>query len=88
MPALTTREYELRQALGASLFCSLHPSGAITIDVEVRDFDWMVTIVPSLALGPALGLIFVGVARVVRLLDEPDGREDRLRESNKVGAST
>ena len=74
VPALTTQDYRLQRGLGGSLFCSLHPDGEITIDVEVRDFDWMATIVPTLALGPALGVIWVGVGRVVRLLDEPDRR--------------
>lgn len=74
VPALATREYGLQQAFGGSLFCSLHPAGAITIDVEVRDFDWLATIIPTLALGPALGVIMAGVGRVVRLLDEPGNR--------------
>jgi len=71
-----TRQYELQPQFGASLLCSLHPDGEITIDVEVRDFDWRSTLIPALALGPALGLIFVGVRRVLRALDEPDLRRN------------
>ena len=86
VPALTTREFRLQPTIGGSLFCSLHPSGAITIDVDVRDFDWRSTIIPTLALGPALGLIWTGVARVLRSLDEPDERERKL--VHPAGGST
>jgi hypothetical protein len=72
VPALTTREYGLQPAFGGSLACSLHPSGAITIDVDVREFDWRATIFPTLVLGPAVGLILSGVGSVVGKLDEPE----------------
>ncbi|MFQ5557824.1 MAG: hypothetical protein ACE5GB_10020 [Acidimicrobiales bacterium] len=77
VPALDTREYDLQPDFGGSSWCSLHPSGAIDIDVDVRDFDVRATMLPTLAFGPALGLVLAGTRRVVRLLDEPDRRADR-----------
>ncbi len=61
----------------------LHPSGAITIDVDVRDFDWRATMFPTLAFGPALGLIIAGIGWVMRMLDEPDRRKDRDEKTNE-----
>lgn len=72
VPAATTREYTLQPTIGGSLVCSLHPAGAITIDVDVRDFDWKATLLPTLVLGPAVGLVVLGVSSTVRLLDEPE----------------
>lgn len=70
VPANTTREYTLQPSFGGSLLCSLHPQGAITIDVDVRDFDWRATLVPTWLLGPTVGLIILGVRSVVAGLDD------------------
>ncbi len=83
VPAMATRQYNLQPAFGGSLLCSLHPSGAITIDVDVRDFDWRATMFPTLAFGPALGLIIAGIGWVMRMLDEPDRRKDRDEKTNE-----
>jgi len=40
VPALTTREYGLQQTFGGSLFCSVHPAGAVTIDVHRFVWWW------------------------------------------------
>ncbi len=77
VPANTTLEYGLQPSFGGSLACSLHPSGAINIDVDVRDFDWLATVFPTLVLGPAVGLILSGVVGVMRKLDEPDLGDNR-----------
>lgn len=71
-PALATAEHQLRPDLGGSLFCSIHPSRAIEIRVETRDFDWLLTVIPAAALGPAVGLVVVGVGWALRHLDEPE----------------
>lgn len=72
VPALETVEYRLGTSVGGSLFCTIHPSQAIEITVEARDFDWRPTVLPTLVLGPTVGLILVGVGRVLHHLDDPD----------------
>ena len=72
VPPSTTRAYTLQPAFGGSLACSLHPAGEITIDVELRTFNWRATIFPTLVLGPMVGLVLAGVTSVVGKLDEPD----------------
>ena len=72
-PAGTTTIHELQPVYAGSFFCTLHPSGSIVIDVDVRDFDWRLLAVPTLALGPAIGLVVFGIGFVMRSLDdEPD----------------
>ena len=71
VPAGSALSIELQPALGGAFLCSLHPSGEIAINVEPRDFDWRTAAVPALILGPAVGLVLVGVRWVMRLLDEP-----------------
>lgn len=75
----TTAAYPLKVSYnGSHLLCTLHPAKAIVIDVESRTFDWRLTILPTLAFGPLIGLILAGVARVVRNLDDggPTGSPD------------
>lgn len=66
----TSRDYILQPAISGSLLCSLHPSGNVAIDVALRDFDWRLPMVPTLAFGPAIGLVILGVGRVMRAIDE------------------
>ncbi len=70
----TTQAFDLQPDFGGSWLCTLHPSGAITIDVGVRDFDWRLTALPTLTIGPFVGLILAGTGRVMNALDEPDRR--------------
>jgi len=49
----------------------LLPAGEISIDVQPRGYDWRLTMFPTLLLGPALGLIIVGIRRVMRAIDDP-----------------
>lgn len=87
VPANATISYELSPTAAGFSFCSLHPSGGITIEVDLRGFDWRPTIAPTLALGPAMGLIVLGSRRVMRLLDEPaDDRRSRERGHGGEGA--
>jgi len=75
VPAHETREYNLQPDYGGSVLCSLHPTGAINIDVGLRDFDWKATVVPTLALGPFVGFILAGTRRVMNALDEPEDEQ-------------
>ena len=54
-----------------SLICTIHPDGQLTINVEPRRTDLQLTILPTLALGPALGGVILAVRRVVRTLEDP-----------------
>ena len=83
VPANDIRSYELEPTVAGFAFCSLHPSGGITIDVDLRGFDWRPTIAPTLALGSAMGLIVLGSRRVMRLLDEPGDDERRTIETDQ-----
>ncbi len=74
--ANSTAEFTLQPDIGGSLFCTLHPSGTVTIDVGVRDFDWRLTVIPTLAIGPFIGLVLFGTRRVMNALDEPDRRSE------------
>jgi hypothetical protein len=87
-PAMTTRDYTLQPSLGGSVVCSLHPDGAVTIDVDVRNYDLRATLIPTLVLGPAIGLVVLGVTSTLRHLDEPEpsGRHGEARRA--TGAET
>ena len=51
-----------------------HPTGEISLDVQPRAYDLRQTLFPTtLLLGPALGLIMVGIRRVMRAVDDSDG---------------
>jgi hypothetical protein len=63
---------ELQLDLAGSFACSLHPAGEISFDVQPRAYDLGQTLVATLLLGPALGLIIVGVRRVTRAIDDSD----------------
>lgn len=72
-PAGVTSVHELQPVYAGSFLCTLHPSGSIVIDVDVRDFDWRLLLAPTLALGPALGLVGFAIGSVMRALEDgPD----------------
>lgn len=60
------------QASPPPAFCSIHPDGVLNINVEPRRTDLSLTIFPTLALGPAMGVIMLGVRRIHRSLEEED----------------
>lgn len=71
-PAHATAEYTLRTQVRVNMFCSLHPSGAIVLNVEERGFNWRMTVLPSAVFGPSVGLVLFVVQRVLRRLDGDD----------------
>ena len=71
-PAHQTVSYTLRTRIRASLFCTLHPSSAIIVNVEDSSFDWHSTVVPTAAFGPSVGLVLAIVSRVLSRLDDGD----------------
>lgn len=62
----------LESSIGGSLFCTLHPSGAINLNVQMRGFDWRLSLVPTLMAGLPLGLAAPLGIRVWRALDDSD----------------
>jgi hypothetical protein len=68
VPANTIRRFELQPAYGGFFVCSLHPSGAITLDIKPRDYDFKLIAAPTLGFGFAVGLIIwigINVSRVM-----------------------
>jgi len=59
----------LSPAGSGSFLCTIHPSGRLLLDVQPRGLDLRLTLVPTLLLGPALGLVAALIWRVVRALD-------------------
>ncbi|MCP3854847.1 MAG: hypothetical protein GY745_12710 [Actinomycetia bacterium] len=51
-------------------FCSISPAGRLSINVEPRLTDLALTVLPTLMLGPALGVAALGVRRVFVTLEE------------------
>jgi hypothetical protein len=67
-PGSTTR-IGLEPASSGSFLCTIHPSGTLSIEVQPRGLDLGLTLIPTLALGPPLGLVVVLVRRVVGRLE-------------------
>ncbi len=58
------------QPTGAgAFFCTLHPSGLFSLDVQPRGLDLRLTLLPTLLLGPALGLAVAVALHVASRLD-------------------
>ncbi len=74
-PAHATAEHILGSQVRVSMFCSLHPSGAIVLNVEERSFNWRMTALPTIVFGPSVGLVLYVVHRVLRQLDASDGTD-------------
>jgi hypothetical protein len=69
----TTQEIVLRSTQSSFFGCSVHPSGRLIIDVEPLRTDWPLTVAPTLAFGPALGLGAYVLRRVSHRLGDDDG---------------
>jgi hypothetical protein len=78
VPANTIRRFELQPAYGGFFVCSLHPSGAITLDIKPRDYDFKLIAAPTLGFGFTLGLIIwigINVTRVMGAGGDGYGRD-------------
>lgn len=64
------REIVLRPFSGL-VSCTLHPAGALTLDVQPVSTDWKLAGIATLAFGPLLGLGFYVVGRIADALSEP-----------------
>lgn len=73
VPPNTVRRFELQPAYGGFFACSLHPSGAITLDIQPRDYDFAIIASPVFGFGISVGIILWIGLNVIRSLDkEPD----------------
>jgi hypothetical protein len=70
IPAGETLEVALQPVFTGSFVCSLHPSGGVDFEIEPRRFDWRLPILPAVVLGPAIALVALGTARIMRALDD------------------
>jgi hypothetical protein len=78
----TIGRFELQPADAGFLATSLHPSGAVTIDVEPRDYDFTLIAVPTFGFGLAVGLILWIGLRVSRAMG---GTHDDLYRRDPIG---
>ncbi len=69
VPPNTIQAFELQPAYGGFFTCSLHPSGAITLNIQPRDYDFSIIALPTFGFGIALGLVIVIGLNVMRALD-------------------
>ncbi|MCZ7532855.1 MAG: hypothetical protein M5U23_05550 [Acidimicrobiia bacterium] len=83
VPPNTVRRFELQPAYGGFFVCTLHPSGAITLDIQPRDYDFRLIAFPTFGFGLSVGIIlFVGL-NVSRALD---GGGDPYRRDDLMGS--
>jgi len=72
VPPNTIQAFELQPAYGGFFTCSLHPSGAITLTIQPRDFDFGLVAIPTFGFGVALGVVIVIGLSVMRALDHDE----------------
>lgn len=79
VPANTIRRFELQPAYGGFFVCSLHPAGAITLDIKPRDYDFKLIAAPTLGFGFSVGLIIwigINVSRAMGAGGDGYGRDE------------
>lgn len=97
VPPQTIRSFDLQPAYGGFFVCSLHPSGAVTLDIQPRDYDFRLIALPTFGFGLSVGLIlFIGLS-VSRAIDKGDPYRiddhagarpvDRSAEDDKTGST-
>lgn len=75
VPPNTIQAFELQPAYGGFFTCTLHPSGAITLNIQPRDYDFSIIALPTFGFGFALGFVIVIGLNVMRALDKDDDDE-------------
>ena len=69
VPPNTIQAFDLQPAYGGFFTCSLHPSGAITLSIQPRDYDFNLVAIPTFGFGIAIGVVIVIGLNVMRALD-------------------
>lgn len=75
VPPNTIQAFELQPVYGGFFTCTLHPSGAITLNIQPRDYDFSIIALPTFGFGLALGIVIVIGLNVMRALDRTDDDE-------------
>jgi hypothetical protein len=70
-----TDQHILSNSLTSSYACSLHPSGAIALNVQPRNFDFGLTVKPALMLGIPTALVFSMGQKLREGLEQRDEEE-------------
>lgn len=82
VPPNTIRRFELQPAYGGFFVCSLHPSGAITLDIQPRDYDFRLIAAPTFGFGLSVGLVLWIGLNVSRAMggayNDPYRRDDPI----------
>lgn len=72
VPPNTVRRFDLQPAYGGFFVCTLHPDGAVTLDIQPRDYDFALIAAPTFGFGFSVGIIlFIGLT-VSRALGSED----------------
>ncbi|MGI9666896.1 MAG: hypothetical protein ACR2N2_07345 [Acidimicrobiia bacterium] len=82
IPPNTIQAFEMQPAYGGLFTCSLHPSGAITLNIQPRDYDFALIAFPTFGFGLAVGIVIVIGLNVMRGLenDEDEWIEEAFGE--------
>jgi hypothetical protein len=72
VPPNTMQAYDLQPAYGGLFVCSLHPSGAVTLNIQPRDYDFGLVAIPTFGFGLAVGIVIVIGLNVMRALDHDE----------------
>jgi hypothetical protein len=78
VPPNTIQAFELQPAYGGFFTCTLHPSGAITLSIQPRDYDFAIIALPTFGFGIAVGIVIILGLTVMRALDH--GHDDWVSE--------
>jgi hypothetical protein len=70
VPPNTIQAFELQPAYGGFFVCTLHPSGAITLDIQPRDYDFALVALPTFGFGLAVGIVIIIGLNVMRGLED------------------
>jgi hypothetical protein len=87
VPPNTIQAFELQPAYGGIFACSLHPSGAITLNIQPRDYDFGLIAFPTFGFGIAVGLVIVIGLNVTRALKDQDEDTDWAKVERSLSSA-
>lgn len=74
-PGQTVRTV-VQPSLAGSFFCTVHPSGTLSFEVQPRGLDLRLTVLPTALIGVPLGLGLLALAGALRRLGASSSRPD------------